>query len=106
MAAATTDAWSRPWTARSIQLPTANSSQTTQTTSAVGERNVCGLPTRLAYAERVGGWGRGGAVGEDQAPVTPGRGWATIAPSSHRAVIAVAAITRTPTLMARSSTSN
>jgi hypothetical protein len=37
--------------------------------------------------------------------VTPGRGWATIAPSSHRAVIAVAAITRTPTPMARSSTS-
>ena len=29
----------------------------------------------------------------DQAPVTPGSGWATIAPSSHRAVIAVAAIT-------------
>jgi hypothetical protein len=37
--------------------------------------------------------------------VTPGSGWATIAPSSHRAVIAVAAITRTPTPMARSSTS-
>ena len=38
--------------------------------------------------------------------MTPGRGCATIAPSSQSALIAVAAITRTPTPMARSSTSN
>ena len=44
MAAATADAWSRPWTARSTQLPTAKSSHTIQTMTAVGERNTCGLP--------------------------------------------------------------
>src|ERR1700734_236590 len=39
-AAATAEVWSRPCTARSTQLAAANSSHTTQTTTAVGERNV------------------------------------------------------------------
>src|ERR1035438_4846219 len=44
-AAATTEVWSRPCTARSTQLATANSSHTTQMSRAVGERNVWTLPS-------------------------------------------------------------
>jgi hypothetical protein len=40
-AAATSEEWSRPCTAISIRLPTANAAHSHHTTTAVGDRNTC-----------------------------------------------------------------
>src|ERR1700744_590385 len=77
MAAATTAPWSRPCTARSMKLASANTTQTHQRMTAVGERKVCGppatadrfrrltgtLPIRLAYPPAAPGPGAATAAG-------------------------------------------
>src|SRR6202043_3766364 len=55
MAAATSDKRSRPWTARSIRLATANSTHTHQTMIPVTERNTCGPPVASARLLRPTG---------------------------------------------------
>src|SRR5271165_5536861 len=69
MAAATTERRSRPCTARSIPLATAKSSHTTQTTMAVGERNVWTVPSpglRPRLRALAAGWP--GVVSPGRAP--------------------------------------